>query len=246
MGWNDVSELLPPTSLLFIPQMIYKCGGPRRNDIDRTWRSRRKICSSATLCTTSTTWNDSGVNSGVCSERSLLTAWAMARTYVGCCSSISTYKINYKTKLNSYIATVMLLLRSRVSSGSIVSDYGLHDRAIGVRSPAGAKNFSSILCVQTGSGAHPASCTMGTGGHFPGCRARPGRDADKSPHLVPRSWMSRSYISSPPSASMACNVIASLFTFTLCYYWKHAQGFFSNFRTVLSFLQPIYHIYRRM
>jgi hypothetical protein len=54
-----------------------------------------------------------------------------------------------------------------------VSDYGLDDRAIGVRSPAGAKDFSSILCVQTGSGAHPASCTMGTGG-----KARQGRDAD--------------------------------------------------------------------
>jgi hypothetical protein len=38
---------------------------------------------------------------------------------------------------------------------------------IGVRSPAGAKDFSSVLCVQTGSGAHPACCTMGTGGSFP-------------------------------------------------------------------------------
>jgi hypothetical protein len=57
---------------------------------------------------------------------------------------------------------------SRVSSGSIVSDYGLDDRAIGVRSPLGAKDFSSSVCVQTGSGAHPASCTMGTGGPFPG------------------------------------------------------------------------------
>jgi hypothetical protein len=28
------------------------------------------------------------------------------------------------------------------SSGSIVSDYGLNDRAIGVRSPAGSKHFS--------------------------------------------------------------------------------------------------------
>jgi hypothetical protein len=76
---------------------------------------------------------------------------------------------------------------SRGSSGSIVSDYGLDDRAIGVRSPAGAKNFSSNLFVQTGSGAHPASCTMGTGGPFSGGKARPGRDAYHSPHLVPRS-----------------------------------------------------------
>jgi hypothetical protein len=69
----------------------------------------------------------------------------------------------------------------RVSSGSTVSGYGLDDRAIGVRSPAGAKEFPSSLCVHTGSGAHPASCTMGTGGPFPGGKARPGRDADHSP-----------------------------------------------------------------
>jgi hypothetical protein len=67
-----------------------------------------------------------------------------------------------------------------------VSDYGLDDRAIGVRSPAEAEDFSSNLCVQTVSGAHPASCTMGTGGPFPGGpfaggKARPGRDADHSP-----------------------------------------------------------------
>jgi hypothetical protein len=59
------------------------------------------------------------------------------------------------------------------------------------------KDFSSSLCDQTGSGAHPASCTMGTGGPFPGAKAWPGRDADHSPHLVPRSRKSRSYISSP-------------------------------------------------
>jgi hypothetical protein len=73
-------------------------------------------------------------------------------------------------------------LWNRVSSGIIVSDYGLDDRAIGVRSPAGAKYFSSILCVQTGSGSHPASCPMGTRRVIsPGVKARPGRDADHSP-----------------------------------------------------------------
>jgi hypothetical protein len=67
------------------------------------------------------------------------------------------------------------------SSGSIVSGYGLDDRAIEVRSPAGAKDFSSSFCVQTGSGVHPASYTMGTGGPFPGGKTRLGRDADHSP-----------------------------------------------------------------
>jgi hypothetical protein len=62
-----------------------------------------------------------------------------------------------------------------------VSDYGLDDWAIGVRFPAGAEDFSSNLCVQTGSGAHPASCPMGTGVLSPGVKAQPGRDADHSP-----------------------------------------------------------------
>jgi hypothetical protein len=55
------------------------------------------------------------------------------------------------------------------------------DWTAGVRSPTGAQDFSSTLCVQTGSGAHPASYTMGTGGSFPRGKARPGRDADHSP-----------------------------------------------------------------
>jgi hypothetical protein len=90
--------------------------------------------------------------------------------------------------INSGVSPVRLptvihiyIYRSRGSSGSIVSHYGLDDRAIAVRSPAGAKDFSSNLSVQTGSGAHPATCTMGTGGPFHGGKARPGRDADHSP-----------------------------------------------------------------
>jgi hypothetical protein len=61
-----------------------------------------------------------------------------------------------------------------------VSDYGLDDWGIEVRSPTGA-DFSSSPCVQTGSGAHPAYYPMGTGGSFPGGKAQPGRDTDHSP-----------------------------------------------------------------
>jgi hypothetical protein len=50
-----------------------------------------------------------------------------------------------------------------------------------IRSPSEAEDFSSSLCVQTGSGAHPVFCSMGTGGLFHGDKARPGRDADHSP-----------------------------------------------------------------
>jgi hypothetical protein len=79
------------------------------------------------------------------------------------------------------LAYVWKAARSRGSSVSVVSGYGLDDRAIENRFPAWAKDFSSSLGVQTGSGAHPDSCTMGTGGPFPGAKARPGRDADHSP-----------------------------------------------------------------
>jgi hypothetical protein len=50
------------------------------------------------------------------------------------------------------------------------------DWTTGVRSPTEEEDFSSSLCVQTGSGAHPASCSISTGG-----KARPGRDTDHSP-----------------------------------------------------------------
>jgi hypothetical protein len=35
MDWDYVSELQPPTSLLFIPQIIYEYGEPRWNHVDR-------------------------------------------------------------------------------------------------------------------------------------------------------------------------------------------------------------------
>jgi hypothetical protein len=81
-------------------------------------------------------------------------------------SSMSHNLFQYFTILSIIFSFLFVLpnsLKSRVRSGSIVSDYGLDDRAIGVRSPAGVKDFSSILCVLIGSGVHPASCTMGTG-----------------------------------------------------------------------------------
>jgi hypothetical protein len=47
--------------------------------------------------------------------------------------------------------------------------------------PRQRRGFSSSLCVQTGSGAHPASYPMGTGGPFSGGKVRQGLDADLSP-----------------------------------------------------------------
>jgi hypothetical protein len=50
----------------------------------------------------------------------------------------------------------------------ITNGYGLYDRMIGVRFPAGDGNFSLRHHVQTVSGSHPASYQMVTRGSFPG------------------------------------------------------------------------------
>jgi hypothetical protein len=73
-------------------------------------------------------------------------------------------------------------IRSRGSSVNIVSGYGLDDRVIGARSPTGAEDFFSNFCVQTGSEAHPAFCTMGTGGPFLG--AKRGRGVTLTTHPI--------------------------------------------------------------
>jgi hypothetical protein len=71
-----------------------------------------------------------------------------------------------------------MLNRSRCSSDSIVSDYGLDNRG---SIPAEVKDFSSNLRVYTSSEVHPAPSTMGIVGPFPGNKAWPGHDADHSP-----------------------------------------------------------------
>jgi hypothetical protein len=80
------------------------------------------------------------------------------------------------------------------------------DWTVGVRPPTQAEDFSSNLCVQTGSEAHPASCTVGTGGSFPGGKARPGRDADHSrPSSAEVKKEQELYLLSPKCASMERN-----------------------------------------
>jgi hypothetical protein len=75
---------------------------------------------------------------------------------------------------------------SRGSSFSILSGYGLGDR-IEVRSSAEAKDFSSDFLVQTGSGAHPISCTMVPGVLSLEVKRGRGVMLTTHPHLVPRS-----------------------------------------------------------
>jgi hypothetical protein len=67
----------------------------------------------------------------------------------------------------------------------------------GIRCRAEAKDFSSNLCVQTGSEAHPTSYPMGTGCSLPGVKFGLGVTLTTLPHLVPRSRMSRSHTFPP-------------------------------------------------
>jgi hypothetical protein len=59
----------------------------------------------------------------------------------------------------------------------VVIDYGLE---AGGPFRAGARDFSLLHSVPTGSGAHPAYSLLSTGAHSPGVK-RPGREADHSP-----------------------------------------------------------------
>jgi hypothetical protein len=58
-----------------------------------------------------------------------------------------------------------------------------------VRFPTGSKDFSLLHRVQTGSGAHPASYVMGTGGSFPDDKEAVAWSWPLACHLVPRSRM---------------------------------------------------------
>jgi hypothetical protein len=91
--------------------------------------------------------------------------------------------------------------------GDLEQRIGENGEEYEVRSPAERQEFSSSLCVQSGSGTHPASCTMGTVGPFPGAEARPGRDADHS----------------PPSSAVMCSVKAFSVTHTMLLWMKGWQ-----------------------
>jgi hypothetical protein len=67
------------------------------------------------------------------------------------------YTLGSKPPVQSYI-------RSRDSSVSLIADWSTGRSRFDPRQ--GQKDFSFSLCVQTGSGAHPASCKMATGGPF--------------------------------------------------------------------------------
>jgi hypothetical protein len=78
----------------------------------------------------------------------------------------------------------------------------IYDRCSEVRFPAGAGNFSLLRRIQTSSGVHPGSYSMGTRDSFPGGKVA-GLEADHSPPPsteVNNTW---SYTSTPQCVFMA-------------------------------------------
>jgi hypothetical protein len=88
--------------------------------------------------------------------------------------------------------------------------------------------------IQTGHGAHPASCKMGTGS-IPGVKC--GRGVLLTTHslLVLRSWKRRAiplpklYLYPPSGPHRACNGI-TLFTFFMCIFWCSTEICWSFFK----------------
>jgi hypothetical protein len=89
-------------------------------------------------------------------------------------------------------------LVGRDSSVGIATGYGLDGP--GIESRWGAR-FSAP--VQTGPGAHPASCTMGTGS-VSGVKNGRGVTLTSHPLLVPLVMKEQSYTSTPPMGRTAC------------------------------------------
>jgi hypothetical protein len=97
---------------------------------------------------------------------------------MGHCSDTVCIILTNTDKLNSSLLVRRLLCHRSVG---IATGYGLGGRETGVRFPAEARDCCSLFhSVQTGSGAHPASYTIGTGALSPGGK-RQWREADHSP-----------------------------------------------------------------
>ena len=99
------------------------------------------------------------------------------------------------------------------SSVGIATDYGLDGPGIESR---WGRDFTP---VQTGPGAHPASCTMGTGS-FPGVKCGRGVLLTTHPLLAPKSWKGGAIPLPPLWATI--RPVTGLLYFTLdCFHGLH-------------------------
>jgi hypothetical protein len=110
--------------------------------------------------------------------------------------------------------------RSRGGSLGIVFDYGLDDQAIEVRSPEEAKRIFPPASVSRPA-LEPTQPPVQWVPEVLSPRVKRGRGVRLTtyPHLVSRSWVSRSYASSPPASK---NVLWDCFPY-ICYRNSHGS-----------------------
>ena len=109
---------------------------------------------------------------------------------------------------NVKISDITFCVSGPSSSIGTATDYGLDGPGIESR-------WGVIFApVHTGPGAHPASCTMGTGS-FPGVKYGQGVLLTTHPLLVPRSWNSRA-IPLPTLWATTGPVTGTLYLYLLC------------------------------
>jgi len=142
--------------------------------------------------------------------------------------SIMLFRIFYRIRFEIYnICWLHILTVGRDSSVGIATGYGLDGP--GIERRWGAR-FSAP--VQTGPGAHPASCTTGTGS-FPGAKSGLGVTLTPHPLLVPWSWKSRAI---PLLPLWAVRPVQSLSACTRGHFT------FFYFLHILIYLQRTYYI----
>jgi hypothetical protein len=79
--------------------------------------------------------------------------------------------LHRRENLKSRFFAFIFLLLFLISQGSSVVQCGIRAGWSEIQVPAGNGNFFLYHCVQTGSGAHPASYPMGNSGSFLGGKA---------------------------------------------------------------------------
>jgi hypothetical protein len=125
-------------------------------------------------------------------------------------ASTPPWKLKISAPL-SLISFVNYLVNEPGSSVSIVSDYGLDDRAIEVRSPAEARIFPPASVSRPALGPTQPPVQWVPEVLPPGLKHGRGVTLTTHPHLVPKSRMSRNYTSSPPPQAPSWRVAGLLY-----------------------------------
>jgi hypothetical protein len=88
-----------------------------------------------------------------------------------CCTNNTVVRLHNWSDTKHVVGTINPIPNLHVLTSRYSAGLGQDDRRSRVRFPAGVGNFSLHHRVQNGSGAHPASYTMGSRGSFPGNKA---------------------------------------------------------------------------